>query len=80
MKIDKCVLKMEKIKVAPMHKLIKRAGAERVGNDAAVALGKALDEIGVKIAKEAIDFAHHAGRTTVKAKDIEIALEKFLKR
>ena len=71
---------MEKIKVAPMHKLIKRAGADRVSNEAAIALGKALDEIGVKIAKEALDFAHHANRKTVKAKDIEIALEKVLKR
>ncbi|MFB0543379.1 MAG: histone family protein [Candidatus Bathyarchaeia archaeon] len=71
---------MAKIKVAPMHKLIKRAGAGRVSEESALALGKILDEIGVKIAKEALDYAHHAGRKTVKAKDIEIALEKFLKR
>ena len=71
---------MMKIKVAPMHKLIKRAGAERVSNEAAISLGKALDKIGVKIAKEAIDYAHHARRKTVKAKDIEIAVEKILKR
>ena len=71
---------MTKIKVASMHRLIKRAGAERVSKGGAIALGKALDEIGVKIAKEAIDYAHHAKRKTVKAKDIEIALEKFLKR
>jgi len=73
-------LKMEKVKVAPMHKLIKKAGADRVSEDSAIALGKALDEIGLKIAKEALDFAHHAGRKTVKAKDIEIAMEKILKR
>ena len=73
-------LDMAKIKVAPMHKLIKRAGADRVSEESALALGKALDDIGVKIAKEAIDYAHHAGRKTVKAKDVEIALEKFLKR
>jgi len=71
---------MAKIKVAPMHKLIKRAGADRVSEESALALGKALDDIGVKIAKEAIDFAHHAGRKTVKAKDVEIAVEKVLKR
>ena len=71
---------MAKIKVSPMHKLMKRAGAERVSKESATALGKAIDEIAMKIAKEAIDFAHHAGRKTVKAKDIDIALEKFLKR
>ncbi|MCD6263115.1 histone [Candidatus Bathyarchaeota archaeon] len=71
---------MPKIKVAPMHELIKRAGAERVSKEGALALGKVLEEIGLKIAKEAIDWAHHAGRKTVKAEDIEMAVEKILKR
>jgi histone H3/H4 len=70
----------DEIKVAPMHKLIKRAGADRVSEESAVALGKALEEIGVKVAKEALDYAKHAGRKTVKAKDIEIAAQKVLER
>ncbi len=70
----------DEIKVAPMHKLIKRAGAERVSEESAVALGKALEEIGVKVAKEALDFAKHAGRKTIKARDIEIAAQKVLER
>lgn len=68
------------IKVAPMHKLIKRAGAARVSEESAMALGRALEEIGVKVAKEAIDYAKHAGRKTVKARDIEIAAQKVLER
>ena len=68
------------IKVAPMHKLIKRAGADRVSEESAIALGKALEEIGVKVAKEALDYAKHAGRKTVKAKDIEIAAQKVMER
>jgi histone H3/H4 len=68
------------IKTAPMHKLIKRAGADRVSEESATALGKALEEIGIKIAKEAIDYANHAGRKTVKARDIEIASKKVLER
>ncbi len=67
------------IKVAPMHKLIKRAGADRVSEESAIALGIALEEIGVKVAREAIDYAHHAGKT-VKARDIEIAAKKVLER
>jgi histone H3/H4 len=70
----------DEIKVAPMHKLIKRAGAERVSEESAVALGKALEDIGVKVAKEALDFAKHAGRKTIKARDIEIAAQKVLER
>ena len=70
----------EEIKVAPMHKLIKRAGAQRVSEESAIALGLALEEIGLKVAKEAIDYAHHAGRKTVKARDVEIAAKKVLER
>lgn len=68
------------IKIAPMHKLIKRAGATRVSEESAIALSKILEEVGLKVAKEAIDFAHHAGRKTVKARDIEIAAQKVLGR
>lgn len=68
------------IKVAPMHKLIKRAGASRVSEESAIALGEALEEIGIKIAKEAMDYARHAGRKTIKARDIEIAAQKVLGR
>ncbi|MBS7638422.1 NFYB/HAP3 family transcription factor subunit [Candidatus Bathyarchaeota archaeon] len=68
------------IKVAPMHKLIKRGGASRVSEEGAIALGEALEEIGIKIAKEAMDYARHAGRKTIKARDIEIAAQKVLGR
>jgi len=70
----------DEIKIAPMHKLIKRAGAARVSEESAAALGKALEEIGLKVAREAIDYAKHAGRKTVKARDIEIAAQKVLER
>ncbi|MGQ9680574.1 MAG: histone family protein [Candidatus Bathyarchaeia archaeon] len=71
---------VNEIKVAPMHKIIKRAGAARVSEESAEALGRVLEEVGVKVAKEAIDFAHHAGRKTIKARDIEIAAKKIIER
>ena len=64
------------IAVAPMHRLCKKAGADRVSEAAAKELAKALEDIGVKIAKEALDYAMHAQRKTVKAEDIEIATRK----
>lgn len=64
--------------VAPMHRICKKAGAERVSETAAEELAKVLDELGVKIAKEAIDYAKHAKRKTVKAEDIEIAARKVI--
>ncbi len=64
--------------VAPMHRICKKAGADRVSESAAKELAKVLDEIGVKIAKEAMDYAMHAGRKTVKSEDIEIAARKVM--
>ena len=66
------------ISVAPMHRLCKKTGADRVSEAAAEELAKVLEEIGVKIAKEALDYAMHSGRKTIKAKDIEIATRKVI--
>jgi histone H3/H4 len=64
--------------VAPMHRICKKAGADRVSESAAKELAKVLDDIGVKIAREAMDYAIHAGRKTIKSEDVEIAARKVL--
>ena len=68
------------IAVAPMHKICKKAGAERVSEAAAKELAKVLEEIGVKIAKEALDYSRYAARKTIKIEDIEIAKRKIMER
>ena len=72
------IMRNQELSVAPMHRICKKAGAGRVSEAAAKALAKELAEIGIKIAKEAIDYGMHAGRKTVKAEDIEIAARKVL--
>jgi histone H3/H4 len=67
------------LSVAPMHRLCKKAGAERVSETAAKELAKALQEVGIKIAKEALSYSMHAGRKTIKAEDIEIAARKVIR-
>lgn len=62
-----------------MHRIIKKAGAERVSEEAAEELRRALEEIGEKIAREAIDYARHAGRKTVKVEDVRIAARKMFR-
>ena len=62
-----------------VHRIIKKAGAERASDKAAAELAMVLEEIGLKIAKDALDYAKHAGRKTVKGEDIRIAVKKFLR-
>jgi histone H3/H4 len=66
------------IAVAPMHRLCKTAGADRVSEAAAKELAKALEGIVLKVAREALDFALHACRKTIKSEDIEIAAKKVM--
>ena len=68
------------LRLAPMHRILKKAGAERVSEEAAKELKKALESIGFKIANDALDFTKHAGRKTVKAEDIKIVVKRLLQK
>jgi len=63
---------------AAAWRICKKAGADRVSRAAARRLAEVLEEFGIKVAKEALDYAQHAGRKTVKEEDIEIAAKKVL--
>lgn len=59
---------------APTARLLKRVGAARVSGDAVDLLAEAMEDYGLSIAMKANTYAHHAGRKTVKADDIKLAM------
>ena len=65
--------------LAPVERIIRNAGAGRVSESAGMELSNVLEEIGLEIAREAIVFAKHAGRTTVKEEDIRLAVSRTKK-
>ena len=67
------------LSLAPVHRLIKKAGAARASEEAAEALRQILEELGLAIAKEAYSLAQYAGRRTVRREDIERAARTLLR-
>jgi len=66
---------MGELPIAPIDRIIRNAGAERVSEDARETMAEILEEWATQVAKRAIEVAKHAGRKTVKGKsNIECAI------
>ena len=59
--------------LAAMEKILKQCGADRVSDKAKVALKNVVEDLADEIAVRAIKLANHAGRKTVKARDVKLA-------
>jgi DNA-binding protein len=59
-----------------MGKLLKRAGAHRVGADAQETLQEALEEYADELCSKAVTYSTHAGRRTVQGSDVKLAAKK----
>ena len=75
----------KELPLAALHRLIKKAGAQKglpflvVSESGADELRTVLENLGVRIAKEAIDYCTHAGRKTVRRDDVSLAAEKLFR-
>ena len=67
------------IPLAPIDRLIRRAGAARVSEHAASELGEVLEELGIEIAEIAKELSEFAGRKTVTRKDVKLAYKQWKK-
>lgn len=66
---------MANLPLAAMHRIAKKAGAQRIGEDAAELMIKKGEEYLSNVVTKAVELAQHAGRKTIRAEDIELATE-----
>ena len=68
---------MSEIPKAPIARIIKEAGAERVSEDAKAELAAYVEEVALNVAKEAAQVVKIAKRKTIKADDIKLAIKNL---
>lgn len=60
----------------PFDRILKKAGAKRVSQEALEEFAKVMDDKLHEVAKEAAALAKHAGRKTIIEEDIRLARRK----
>ena len=61
--------------IAPVGRILKNNGAQRVSDGAKIALAEAMEDYGEKLSKETIELARHTGRKTITGKDVKLAIK-----
>ena len=68
---------MSGLPLAPVERVMRRAGAERVSSDAVRAVADKAQALIEEITVESIGLSKHAGRKTITKADIEFASERY---
>ncbi len=63
--------------VAPLYRILRKAGAKRVSEEAKLAFVETIIEIAERIAERAVELAKHAGRKTVQEEDVKLAKKEI---
>lgn len=59
--------------LAPLKKVAKTVGVERISDSAVEELRDAVEELGEEIARDTVLACRHAGRITIKKEDVDLA-------
>ncbi|MCL5011389.1 MAG: NFYB/HAP3 family transcription factor subunit [Candidatus Marsarchaeota archaeon] len=69
---------MEKVfSLNEMDRIMRIAGAQRVGEDASIKLGEIVEDSGKELISKASFLAKYAGRKTIMKKDILLAVKQL---
>lgn len=71
---------MPELSLAPIDRLMRIAGAERISDEAVSILREILEEVAKDISRQAMELAKHAGRKTILADDVKLAAKYVLRR
>ena len=67
---------MSELSKAALERIMRSAGAQRVSATSVAELAETMEDYGLKLSREAVELARHAGRKTVKKEDIKLAARK----
>lgn len=67
--------KARELPLAPIERILRKAGAQRISEDAKLELVKIVEGYAMKLGKVASNLAKNAGRKTVKEEDVKEALK-----
>lgn len=71
------VVSMSEISKAPIQRLLSQAGGDRISAEAVDEMVKYTEDYVLKVGSEASKLCVHAGRKTIKADDIKLAVERL---
>ncbi len=66
------------IPVAPLYRILRKAGAHRVSEEAKREFVEVIVDVAEKIAARAVELAKHAGRKTVQEEDVRLAKKEVV--
>jgi histone H3/H4 len=58
------------LSISPFERIARKTGIKRISKDALEELRDCIDELGMEIAEKSVKISRHAGRRTVKLKDV----------
>jgi len=67
---------MTELPIAPVDRIIRKAGAERVSQEAAEALANVMENYVIDLTERALVLAQHARRKTIRVDDVCLAASR----